>query len=192
MTAAYLRRAAKVVEEVAARGGLLLFVGTKEGQKRPVVRAAELARGYHVFERWIPGSLTNGQQILGRCETKVVNAYDAELPQFQKHLEGRAAVKPDLVICLNPVENIALLHECGLNNVPTIGVIDTDADSTRVTYPIPSNDDSLRATAVIVGILGRAGEAGQRRRLALAEAGALPYEPVTIQELESNPVSGRQ
>ncbi|BAE56973.1 unnamed protein product [Aspergillus oryzae RIB40] len=185
VTAAYLRRAAKVVEEVAARGGLILFVGTRKGQKRYVVRAAELAKGYHIFERWIPGSLTNGQQILGHCETKVVNAMDEEIPKYREALADRSVLKPDLVVCLNPLENVVLLHECGLNNVPTIGVIDTDADPTRVTYPIPSNDDSMRAIGVIAGVLGRAGEAGQQRRLENAKNGVLTYPPITPEHLLS-------
>ncbi|KAI9934192.1 hypothetical protein ASPWEDRAFT_26128 [Aspergillus wentii DTO 134E9] len=183
ITAAYLRRAAKVVEEVSARGGLVLFVGTRKGHKRTVVRAAELARGYHIFERWIPGSLTNGQQILGHCDLKFVNGLDEEIPKFKPLLAERPAAKPDLVVCLNPVENVVMLHECGLNNVPTIGIIDTDADPTRVTYPIPSNDDSLRAVTVIAGILGRAGEAGQERRLKKAAEGKLTYERITPDDL---------
>ncbi|KAL7661042.1 37S ribosomal protein, mitochondrial [Aspergillus niger] len=185
VTAAYLRRAAKVVEEVAYRGGLILFAGTRKGQKRAVVRAAELAQGYHIFERWIPGSLTNGQQILGHCEKKIVNGLDETLDDLWKEeLESYRALKPDLVVCLNPVENVVLLHECGLNNVPTIGIIDTDADPTRVTYPIPANDDSLRSVTLIAGVLGRAGEVGQRRRLARARKGHLTYEhmePLRVQ-----------
>ncbi|OJJ47529.1 hypothetical protein ASPZODRAFT_151016 [Penicilliopsis zonata CBS 506.65] len=192
VTATHLRRAAKVVEEVAARGGLILFVGTRKGQKRIVVRAAELASGYHLFERWIPGSLTNAQQILGHCEMKVVNALDEVLPQFSngknstagaggaaEEEEGaeRPALKPDLVVCLNPLENVVLLHECALNNIPTVGIIDTDADTTKVTYPIPANDDSLRSVGVIAGILGQAGYAGQLRRLREAEHGRLTYSP---------------
>ncbi|KAJ5083675.1 37S ribosomal protein mrp4 [Penicillium angulare] len=190
ITAAYLRRAAKVVEEVAARGGIILFAGTRKGQKRSVVGAATRARGYHIFERWIPGSLTNGQQILGHCETKVVNALDEELSDFKQDLADRPSVKPDLVVVLNPVENVVLLHECGLNNVPTIGICDTDADPTKLTYPIPGNDDSLRATNLIAGVLGRAGEKGQERRLKSAKEGKLTYQPITKFELKVDPFTG--
>jgi small subunit ribosomal protein S2 len=140
-TAAHLRRAAKVVQEVSRRGGMVLFVGTREGQDTAVVRAAQLAKGYHLFERWIPGSITNGQQILGRCRTKVVNEKDEEVPGFEEQLYDRPVLRPDLVVCMNPLENYVLLHECALNNIPTIGVIDTNADPTWVTYPIPANDD---------------------------------------------------
>jgi len=73
-------------------------------------------------------------------------------------------VRPDLVVCLNPLENYTLLHECGLWGIPTIGVIDTDADPTWVTYSIPANDDSLRSIQLIAGVLGRAGAAGQAKR----------------------------
>lgn len=189
-TAAYLRRAAKVVEELAARGGLILYVGTRPGHKDAVVRAAELTKGYHVFERWIPGALTNGEQILGHCERKVVNAFDEELPSFKRTLVDRRPIRPDLVVCLNPVENVPLLHECALNNIPTIGVIDTDADATSVTYQIPANDDSMRSASLIAGVLGRAGEDGQKRRLAMAQKGLFSYKPVTANELLSNPLTG--
>ncbi|KAK5142998.1 hypothetical protein LTR04_002040 [Oleoguttula sp. CCFEE 6159] len=141
--AAHLRRACKIVEGVTSRGGLVLFVGTRPGQDRCVVKAAELAQGCHLFERWIPGSITNGQQILRRCRMKVVDEFDRDVPGFELQLLDRAVLKPDLVVCLNPLENYVLLHECGLNNIPTIGVIDTDADPTWVTYPIPANDDRL-------------------------------------------------
>ncbi|KAL5401130.1 hypothetical protein PMIN04_013130 [Paraphaeosphaeria minitans] len=176
-TAAHLRRAAKVVHEVSRRGGLVLFVGTRDGQDRAVARASELAKGYHLFERWIPGSITNGQQILSKCRTKVVNAKDEEIPGFEDQLVDRPVLRPDLVVCMNPLENYVLLHECALNNIPTIGVIDTNADPTWVTYPIPANDDSLRCIQVIAGVLGRAGEAGQKQRLALAESGRVTYRP---------------
>jgi small subunit ribosomal protein S2 len=140
-TAAYLRRAAKIVEAVTARGGLVLFAGTRPGQDRCVVKAAELSGGCHLFERWIPGSITNGLQILGKCQLKVVDEFDKEVPGFEDQLLDQPALKPDLVVCLNPLENYVLLHECALNNIPTIGVIDTDANPTWVTYAIPANDD---------------------------------------------------
>ncbi|KAH7394083.1 ribosomal protein S2, flavodoxin-like domain-containing protein [Phaeosphaeria sp. MPI-PUGE-AT-0046c] len=176
-TAAHLRRAAKVVQEVCRRGGMVLFVGTRDGQDRTVARAAELAKGYHLFERWIPGSITNGQQILGKCRMKVVNEMDEEVPGFEEQLYDRPVLRPDLVVCLNPLENYVLLHECALNNIPTIGVIDTNADPTWVTYPIPANDDSLRCMQVVAGVLGRAGEAGQKQRLKAAAKGAITYRP---------------
>ncbi|KKY15524.1 putative 40s ribosomal protein [Phaeomoniella chlamydospora] len=183
VTAAYLRRACKVVEEVARRGGLILFVGTRDGQQELVVRSAKLAGGFHVFDKWVPGSLTNGQQILGHCKLQIVDAKDKEITRLRPLLRDQPVSRPDLVVCLNPLENEVCLHECGLYNVPTIGIVDTDADASWVTYPIPANDDSLRSVTLIAGALGRSGQAGQKERLKLAEEGIMPYPPVDLKNL---------
>ena len=180
VTAAHLRRACRVVSGVAERGGLILFVGTRPGQERCVVRAAEMAKGCHLFERWTPGSITNGVQLLGRCKTKVVDEFDQHVPGYESELKDRPVLKPDLVVCLNPLENWVLLHECGLNAIPTIGIIDTDANPTWVTYPIPANDDSLRCVQVIAGALGRAGEEGQMNRKEKAMGGHVTYTPTPL------------
>lgn len=166
---------------MAQRGGLILFAGTRAGQERSVVKAAELAGGCHLFERWIPGSITNGLQILGQCKVKVVDEFDQGVDGFEEQLVEREALKPDLVVCLNPLENWVLLHECALNNIPTVGIIDTDANPTWVTYPIPANDDSLRCVQVICGVLGQAAKEGRERRLEFAKSKNLPHrERVTI------------
>ena len=182
VTAAHLRRACRVVSGVAERGGLILFVGTRPGQDRCVVKAAELAGGCHLFERWTPGGITNGHQILGTCRTKVVDEHDREIPGFDQRLMDRPVLKPDLVVVLNPIENWILLHECGLNAIPTIGIVDTDADPTWVTYPIPANDDSMRCVQVLAGVLGRAGQEGQESRRELAKEGKVTYIPATLAE----------
>ena len=189
VTAAHLRRACRVVSGVAERGGLILFVGTRNGQDRCVVKAAEMAGGCHLFERWTPGSITNGHQILGRCKTKAVNELDEEIPLPVTNLEERPTLKPDLVVVLNPMENWVMLHECGLHAVPTIGIIDTNADPTWVTYPIPANDDSLRCVQLIAGVLGRAGQEGQALRKQLASMGQVTYDPVDLSQKRGAPTA---
>ncbi|KAK5113539.1 hypothetical protein LTR62_003408 [Meristemomyces frigidus] len=190
VTAAHLRRACKVVSGVTERGGLVLFVGSREGQARCVVNAASMSKGCHLFTKWIPGTITNGQQILGKCKKKVVNHKDEEVKGFEDQLIQKAAVKPDLVVCLNPLENYVLLHECALNNIPTVGIVDTDVNPTWITYPIPANDDSLRCVQLIAGVLGRAGQEGQAVRRELALTGQLParqdhgLEPPAEQETD--------
>jgi small subunit ribosomal protein S2 len=178
VTYAYLKRAAKVVHEVARRGGLILFVGTRKGQTETVVASAKRAGGYHLFDRWVPGTLTNGQQLLEKSALKAVNIRDEELTEYSELLSQGAGttMRPDLVICLNPLENEICLYECGIFTIPTIGVIDTDANPSWVTYPIPANDDSQRSIALIAGVLGRAAEEGQRLRREAASAGAAMYD----------------
>jgi small subunit ribosomal protein S2 len=182
ITYAYLTRAAKVIREVARRGGLILFVGTRRGHEEIIVRAARRAQGYHIFDRWVPGTLTNGQQLLSSCAVKVVDINDNEIPMFRELLnKGKhSVIKPDLVVCLNPLENEVCLHECGLNDVPTIGIIDTDANPAWVTYPIPANDDSLRSVALVAGVLSQAAKQGQQMRLAAAREGKATYSTLGV------------
>ncbi|KIW28454.1 ribosomal protein S2 [Cladophialophora immunda] len=185
ITYAYLKRAAKVVQAVAERGGIILFIGTRKGMEEIIVNSAKLAEGYHIFHRWVPGALTNGQQILGDCGVKVVDIHDNQLPQYDDILSRgyHQVMRPDLVVCMNPIENQVCLHECGIFNVPTIGVIDTDANPTWVTYPIPANDDSLRSISLIGGVLGNAGKEGQRlRKLRAATEGRATYDTSVLQD----------
>jgi small subunit ribosomal protein S2 len=140
-TAEHLRRAAKVVRLVSANAGLILFVGSRKGQERSVVDAATKANGYHVFDRWIPGTLTNSKHILGHTHLAVVDQLDRRIEGFEPQLISYKTVLPDLVVCLNPHENDSLLRECAQLTIPTIGIIDTNTNPAWVTYQIPANDD---------------------------------------------------
>ena len=140
-TAAHLRRAARVVEEIAYHGGLILFVGTRPGQTQIVTQAARLAKACHLFTKWTPGTITNSDKLMGGLPIDIVDEFDNRVDGFEQHLADRRALIPDLVVCLNPQENFTLLHECAHANVPSIGVIDTNTEPTWVTYAIPANDD---------------------------------------------------
>lgn len=156
-----------------------------------MVNAAQLAGGCHLHDKWIAGGLTNGSQILGKSSMKVVDEFDREIKGYDKELEELAPLKPDLVVCLNPLENWVLLHECAMNGIPSIGIIDTDANPTWVTYPIPANDDSLRCTQLIAGVLGKAGEEGQQRRREKALDGIITYTPAKLGKKQAGKDSGR-
>lgn len=147
-----LRRAANVTRAIAEADGLVLFVGTgdRDGALGAATRKAAKrlgSNGYHIDTRWLPGLLTNPFEVLG----------------------GRAAsemnVKPDLVIFLNPLENIKAIRECGLALVPTIGIVDSNVDPRIVMYPIPANDESTRTAELIAGTLSMAGREGVMKRL---------------------------
>lgn len=140
-TAAHLRRAARVVEEVAYHGGIILFVGTRNGQMEIVSRSAQMAGAYQLFTKWAPGTITNRDVMLDGHTTKVIDENDRHLPNFERYDLKSRPLMPDLVVCLNPQENYTMLYECGLATIPTIGIIDTDTDPTWVTYGIPANDD---------------------------------------------------
>ncbi|KAH9952189.1 ribosomal protein S2, flavodoxin-like domain-containing protein [Amylocystis lapponica] len=139
-----LRRAANVVRGVAAKGGTIVFVGTRP-DLRPVVRkAAERVgqRAYHVGEKWLPGTLTNKIVMFG--------------PEVAKEEQ----VVPDLVILLNPIQNVPAIRECAIEHVPTIGIVDSNVDPRIVMYPIPANDENTRTAELIGGLLSIAGREG--------------------------------
>ncbi|KAI0055504.1 ribosomal protein S2 [Artomyces pyxidatus] len=139
-----LRRAAALVRDVVARDGTILFVGTR-GDLRPVVRkAAERVggQGYHVGEKWLPGTLTNRVQFFGPDVTRAER------------------VVPDLVIFLNPIPNMHAIRECAIEHVPTIGIVDSNVDPRVVMYPIPANDEGTRTAELIAGVLSVAGREG--------------------------------
>lgn len=72
---------------------------------------------------------------------------------------------PDVVVFLNPGENLGAIRECSSFNVPTVGVIDSDTDPRIVTYAVPANVESIRTTELIAGALSIAGQEGRRLRL---------------------------
>lgn len=139
-----LRRAANVVRAVARAGGSILFLGTRPDLRPVVQKAAERLgeQGFYVGDRWLPGTLSNRRQFFG-----------------DEVVDGHRMV-PDLVILLNPIQNIIAINELVAENVPTIGVIDSNVDPRVVMYPIPANDENTRTAELIAGVLSIAGREG--------------------------------
>lgn len=139
-----LRRAAQLVRSVAAKDGVVVFVGTRSDLRPVVKKAAERMpqQGFHVSEKWLPGTLTNKLEMFG-----------AHASRFER-------IIPDLVIFLNPTANLHAIRECAIEHVPTIGIVDSNVDPRIVMYPIPANDESTRTAELIAGILSIAGREG--------------------------------
>ncbi|CAG8502000.1 4815_t:CDS:2, partial [Dentiscutata heterogama] len=155
-TLIYLRRACKVTREISYRGGIILFVNTRGGGfARATINAAKRCKQFQLTTRWLPGTITNSQQILGHL-----------MPKEPEELLPKV-FKPDLIILLNPLENAIVLEEAKHGNVPTIGIVDTDFDPRKVSWPIPANDDSVRGVELIAGVLSVAARDGliQRRKM---------------------------
>lgn len=167
-TLSNLKRAAKVVQGVAEKGGTILFLGTRDGQKRALQEAAKRTNGFYVSTRWIPGTLTNPTEISSVWERHEIDFADTPTNRPLTSDEEAAIVKPDLLVVLNPTENRNALNEAMQARVPTVGIIDTDSEPSLVTYPIPGNDDSLRSVNIILSVLAKAGEVGLQSRLAKA------------------------
>lgn len=139
-TLACLRQAASVTAEIASKKGRILFVGTSEKLQRMTYEAATYCNQFYVNQRWIGGTISNSKSIIG------------------------SNVKPDLVIILDYKRNLVAVQECKKGNVPLIAICDTDCDPRPVTYPIPSNDESLSGVELVAKSLAIAAKNGRERK----------------------------
>src|SRR5665213_1197425 len=159
-----LHQALVQVRDVAAKGGRVLFVGTKRQASDPVSIAAKRCAQYYVNHRWLGGTLTNWRTISGSIarlrelegllETGGEGRTKKELLQLtreQQKLElSLGGIKdmggiPDLMFVIDTnKEGIAILEAKKLN-IPVVAILDTNSDPDGITFPIPGNDDAARA-----------------------------------------------
>ncbi|KAJ1899920.1 hypothetical protein LPJ66_001813 [Kickxella alabastrina] len=115
--------------------------------------------------------LAGGKRGGRKSNTRYLKMVEEEKAKLKKEGDGLKTYKPDLIIALNPLECKTMLAECKLAHVPTVGIVDTNCDPRLVTYPVPCNDDSMRAVAIVAGVLARAAKEGMdMRKLRLGEA----------------------
>ncbi|KAI1320032.1 37S ribosomal protein, mitochondrial [Mortierella claussenii] len=155
-TITHLRRACTVAKAVARQGGIILFIGTRDGMDHVTVDAAKSCNAYYVASKWCPGTITNAQEIVGPHTPRLPDARAGDLAK---------PFRPDLVIVLNPLENTIAIKEATRFNIPTIGITDTDVDPRTVSYPIPANDDSVRGVELVAKVLAEAVKEGNELAL---------------------------
>ena len=183
-----LERAYDFVREVSKSGGSILFVGTKRQAQDPIREEALKAGQYYINQRWLGGLLTNFATIRRRVtrmvelqemeDTGRINKYPKkeiiqlrkEKDKLEKYLSGIKDMKdiPDALFVIDPRrETIAVLeaHKLG---IPVISIVDTNCDPDVIDYPIPGNDDAIRAIELVVGLMANAfieGRQGQDSRV---------------------------
>ncbi|KAF9571835.1 37S ribosomal protein, mitochondrial [Mortierella alpina] len=155
-TLTHLRRACTVTKAVARQGGIILFIGTREGVDHVTIDAAKSCNAYYVASKWCPGTITNAQEIVGPHTPRLPDARAGDLAR---------PFRPDLVIVLNPIENMIAIKEATRFNIPTIAITDTDVDPRIVSYPIPANDDSVRGVELVAKVLAEAAKEGNQLAL---------------------------
>jgi len=167
-TVPLLHQALKQVRDVAAKGGRVLFVGTKRAASEPVASSAKRCAQYYVNHRWLGGMLTNWQTVtksIARLKeleallgdqgadaetglTKKENLkLDREMQKLEKALGGIKDMggKPDLMFVIDTnKENIAI-KEARRLGIPVVAILDTNCDPASADLPIPGNDDAARA-----------------------------------------------
>ncbi|MCI0331033.1 MAG: 30S ribosomal protein S2 [candidate division Zixibacteria bacterium] len=168
-TASALTKAREVVRQTAASGGSLLFVGTKKQAKEVIEREAARSGAFYVTERWLGGMLTNFSTIkqsikrlkdiermqqdgtFGKITKKEGLELEREAAKMLKVLNGIREMNrvPHLVYVVDTKKEKIAVAEANKLGIPIIAIVDTNSDPELITHPIPGNDDSLRAIALI-------------------------------------------
>ncbi|MFO7653296.1 MAG: 30S ribosomal protein S2 [Candidatus Krumholzibacteriia bacterium] len=215
-----IQRASDFLQEVSAKGGTVLFVGTKKQAKVAVRDYAQRCNMPYVTERWLGGMLTNFQTIyksVQKLDEIEAMMADGRMSQFSKkeqlefsrtyeklhkNLGGIRKMKglPAAVFVVGTAEEETAVREANKLGIPVIGVVDTNADPTNIDFPIPGNDDAIRAINLFAKVVANAIEAGRRARaegkdsdveMAAAETEpAAPSATLEGEDTEARPGSG--
>ena len=180
------QKARKFLHDVAARGGHVLFVGTKVQSKDFVQSEAARSNSFFVTDRWLGGTLSNFQtirtaiermrkleELLSQAEqenskVRIVKkervSIKKELEKLQKSLGGIREMRrvPDAVFITDIVKESIAVAECQKLHIPVVGVVDTNADPDEVEFPIPSNDDAPRVAKLLLAAAADAVIEGRR------------------------------
>lgn len=164
-----LREAYEFIQEAAAKGEQVLFVGTKRQAQEPLAAEALRCNMPCVTQRWLGGMLTNFTTIrksinrLKRLEAmlteggsealskKEVLKLDKERQRLEKFLGGIKTMDrlPKAVFIIDPRKERIALHEAKRLGIPVVAVVDTNCDPEGIEYVVPSNDDAIRAIRLI-------------------------------------------
>jgi small subunit ribosomal protein S2 len=159
------KEASKFVQELAAEGKIVLFVGTKRQAQDAIAEEATKCGGFYINQRWLGGLLTNWvtvQKSVKRLKELDEMATDGryellpkkeviKLERERKHLQANlAGIKnmsrlPDAVFVIDSNKEQIAVREARKLGIPVVAVVDTNCDPSEVDYVIPGNDDALRA-----------------------------------------------
>ncbi len=183
-TVAGFERALGFIETVAAKGGQVLFVSTKRQAKDIVKEAALKVAMPYVTERWLGGMMTNQKTVSVRIkhlkdlEAKMAsgefsNRYNKlEVQRFQEEIDAMNIsfggikdmhAKVGAVFVLDMQEDINAVNEANKLGIPVVALSDTNVDPTKVTYPIPCNDDAIKTIQLACDYVVAAIEAGRAK-----------------------------
>ena len=159
------KEASKFVQELAAEGRIVLFVGTKRQAQDAIAEEAQRCGGFYVNQRWLGGLLTNWVTVQksvkrlkelddmatdGRYELlpkKEVIKLERERKHLQANLDGIKEMTrlPDAIFVIDSNKEQIAVREARKLGIPVVAVVDTNCDPSEVDYVIPGNDDALRA-----------------------------------------------
>ncbi len=190
-----LDTAYRFARDIAARGGSILFVGTKKQAQEPIQSEAERSGSPYVNQRWLGGMLTNFVTMRTRIdrlieiETMEEDGTMSALPKKEQILLGKERAKlernlsgiremkspPAAVFVVDTKREAIAVAEARRLNIPIIGLVDTNADPDEVDYVIPANDDAIRSVGLMCRVVADAIIEG---RAALEGPAAVEPSPV--------------
>ena len=178
------------IRDLAMEGGTVLFVGTKKQAQESIEQEAKRCEMFYVNQRWLGGMLTNFKTIQSRINKlrkiekmeadgdfdllpkKEVIQLKAEQEKLEKNLGGIKEMKklPSAMFVVDPrKEHIAILEAKALG-IPVVAIVDTNCDPDEADYPIPGNDDAIRAVKLIASKIADAVLEGRQGEQMSAEA----------------------
>ncbi len=200
-TAPLLDAALNAVRETVAKGGRVLFVGTKRQAQRPIAEAAERSAQYYMNHRWLGGTLTNWKTVsasIGRLKSideqmetgaegltkKERLTMEREQAKLQASLGGIREMGglPDLIFVVDTNKEALAVTEARKLGIPVVAVLDTNSSPEGIDYPIPGNDDAARAISLYCDLVAAAALDGM--------AAQLGSEGIDLGELEDVPGEG--
>jgi small subunit ribosomal protein S2 len=195
-----LHRGIQAIRDVVAAGGRVLFVGTKRAAAEIVAESAKRCGQYYVNHRWLGGMLTNWKTIslsikrLREIEERVASGNVAgltkkeqlNLAREQEKLErALGGIKemgglPDILFIIDTNKEALAVQEANKLNIPVVAILDSNSDPAGVTYPIPGNDDALRAIQTYCDLISNAVLSGIQAEMTRggADLGAQAEAPI--------------
>ena len=195
-TVPMLDQALRVIRDTVARGGRILFVGTKRQAQKSIADAAERSAQFYMNHRWLGGTLTNWQtvsQSINRLKTideaaergfegltkKERLGMEREQAKLQASLGGIREMGgvPDLLFIIDVNKEDLAIQEAQKLGIPVVAVVDTNCSPKGVDYVIPGNDDAARAIQLYCDLVSRAALEGMSTQLGNAgvDIGAMEH-----------------
>lgn len=185
-----LNAARDYIRDVAAKGGKILFVGTKKQAQQVIEEEAVRSEMYYVKNRWMGGLLTNLETVkksvkklveiekmektgvINRLTKKEASLLVKEKERLIRDLGGirEMFTPPAAMIIVDTKKEEIAVAEANRLGIPVVGLIDTNCDPDVITYPIPGNDDAVKSIKFIVGLLSDSVIEGRKEFLAGKQA----------------------
>ena len=199
-----LEKAYDFLREVSKGGGSALFVGTKRQAQETIREEALRAGNYYINQRWLGGLLTNFQTLRKRVNRMIElqnmeedGSFD-KLPKkevvklrktrakLEKYLMGIRNMKdrPDVIFIIDPRREEIAVQEARKLGIPVIAVVDTNCDPEVIDFPIPGNDDAIRAIKLMTHLMADALVEGRQGVDGAAQEATEGEEDLTAAEIE--------